>query len=65
MNRLPLPIFLPIVALIFVVIIGGGLGVSFIALNKTGLEEMGAIIIGLVLIVGVPAVAALLSFQKR
>ena len=65
MSRPPLPVLLPIAALLFIVIIGGGLGATFIFLNKTGLEEKGAIVIGLVLVVGVPAVASLLSLPKR
>ncbi len=65
MSRPPLPVLLPIAALLFIVIIGGGLGGSFILLNKTGLEEKGAIIVGLALVIGVPAVASLLALPKR
>ena len=65
MNRAPLPFILPLVAILFIVLLGGGLGVSFILLNRTGLEEWGSIIIGVALVLGVPAVAALLTLPKR
>ena len=65
MKRVPLPLILPLAAIIFVVIWGGGVGVSFIFLGKTGMEELGAIVGGMILVVGVPAVAALLTMPRR
>ena len=65
MNRAPLPLILPLISILFIVIFGGGLGVGFIFLSKTGLEELGAIIGGIILVVGVPAAAALLTMPKR
>ena len=58
MKLPPLPFILPLFAIIFIVIWGGGLGVAFILLDKTALEEWGAIIVGMALVVGVPTVAA-------
>ena len=65
MNRPPLPFSLPLAAILFVVFLGGGLGVIFILLGKTGLGEWGAVILGLCLVLGVPAIAALLAAPKR
>lgn len=55
---------LPILAILFVVVWGGGLGVIFIVLNETGAREFGAIGIGLGLVVFVPIIAGLLSRQR-
>ncbi len=65
MIRPPLPFILPLVAILFVVVWGGGLGASFIFLGKTGIEQWGAVIIGMALVLGVPTVAALLTLPKR
>ena len=65
MNSPPLPFILPLVAILFVVVWGGGLGASFIFLNKTAIGELGAIIIGLALVLGIPAVASLLTLPRR
>ena len=66
MNRPPLPFLLPLAAIMFVVIWGGGLGAIFIVLaRKTALEQWGAVIIGLALVVGVPFIASLLTLPKR
>ena len=65
MNRVPLPFILPLAAILFVVIYGGGLGVGFILLNETGLGEWGPMILGSILVVGVPLAAALLTLPKR
>ena len=64
-SRTHLPFILPLMAGLFIVIWGGGLGVSFIFLNKTALGEWAVIILGLVVLVGVPTVAALLTMPKR
>ncbi len=65
MRRPPLPLILPLLAVLFIVIVGGGLGVSFILLDKTGLEEWGSIIVGMALVIGVPIVGGLLTMPKR
>jgi hypothetical protein len=65
MNRLPLPFFLPLFAVLFVVLWGGGLGASFIFLNKTGVKEWGAVGLGLAVVVGIPAIGALLTMPRR
>lgn len=66
MNRLPLPFILPLAAIMFVVIWGGGLGAIFIILDKkTSLHQWGAVIIGLALVVMVPLIASLIARPKR
>ena len=41
MKRVPLPFLIPIVALLFVVLWGGGLGAIFIFVGKAGAEQWG------------------------
>ena len=53
----------PLLAVLTIVVYGGGLGVIFMLLNETALGEVGVIILGLVLLIGVPSAAALL--QRR
>ena len=65
MKRQLLPVLLPLMAVLFVVVWGGGLGVSFILLNKTSLGEWAVIILGMALVVGVPAIATLLSLPRQ
>ncbi len=65
MKRQLLPVMLPLMAVLFIVVWGGGLGVSFIVLNKTALEEKAVIILGMALVVGVPAIAALLAMPRQ
>ena len=59
MDRIPSSILLPLMAGIFVLIVGGGLGVVF-----TLAGENGTIIIGLAIVVLSPVVAGLLV-RKR
>ena len=65
MRYPPFPFMLPLAATIFIVIWGGGLGASFIFLGKTGIGEWGSIILGLVILLGVPAAAALITMPRR
>ena len=65
MNRPPLPFFLPLIAVLFVVIWGGGLGVIFIVLNESGMGIWGVIGLGLVLVIGVPGIASLLTLRRN
>jgi hypothetical protein len=49
----------PLLAVLFIVALGGGLGVLFMIINETAVGEWGVIALGLSLVVGVPTVAAL------
>jgi len=64
-RRPPFPVMLPLLAMLFVVVWGGGLGAIFIFLGKTDLGVWGAVIVGMALVVGVPSMAALLTLPKR
>ena len=55
---------LPIMAAFFIVIWGGALGVIFILLYKTPLGEWGAVILGMGLVIGIPAIAGLLARER-
>ena len=59
MQRTPLAMALPLLAALVVIVWGGGIGVIFIVLNETGAGVWGAIIIGMALVLGVPALAAM------
>lgn len=60
MNRLNMTALLfPFLAVVVIVAYAGGLGTVFILLNETEAGELGVIILGLALVVGVPVVAAL------
>ena len=58
-DQVLLALLIPAASVLIVAIIGGGLGFIFIGLYKAGAGEWGAIIIGLALVVLVPAGAFL------
>ena len=60
-DRMTLAMVIPLLAVLVIVIFAGGLGVIFMLLNSTGAEEWGVVALGSALVVGVPAVAALLE----
>ena len=64
MSGFRMSMLLPIIAVLFVVVWAGGLGVIFILLNETGAGEWGAIVIGLGVVVGVPAIAGFLTMSR-
>ena len=65
MKRPPLPFLLPIMAVLFVVLWGGGLGTIFILLAKSGAGKWGVVVLGLGIVVLVPALATLITLPKR
>ncbi len=60
-SPIPLLFLLPVLAALFVVVWGGGLGVLFMVVAETSLHEWAVVTIGILLVFGVPTVAALLS----
>lgn len=64
MKPTTMSMLLPIMAALFVVIWGGALGVIFILLYKTPLQEWGAAIVGMALVVGIPAIAGILAKDR-
>ena len=49
----------PLLAILIVVGFAGGLGVVFLLINEVVVEEWAVVILGVVLVVGVPTAAAL------
>ena len=60
-NNMKFAILFPILAIITIAAYGGGLGVVFMLINASEMEEVGVIILGSVIVVGVPVVAYLLE----
>ncbi len=54
-------VLFPLLAVLMVVAVAGGLGVAFTVIHETTHSEIGVLILGVSLVVGVPAVAALLQ----
>ena len=51
----------PLLAVLTIVVYAGGLGVLFMVLHETALKQWAVVILGMVLVIGVPGVAALLQ----
>jgi hypothetical protein len=63
-NKLDTMVVLfPVMSVLVIVLIAGGLGTIFSVIHETTHSEVGVIILGVSLVVGVPALAALA--QKR
>ena len=62
-ERMTMAMLFPLLAVLVIVIFAGGLGVIFIFLDSTALEQWAVVILGLALLIGVPTTAALL--QRR
>ena len=60
-TPIPLILLLRLLSVLFIVILGGGLGVIFMILYSTSLHEWGVIILGMAFVVGVPAIAAIIA----
>jgi hypothetical protein len=61
MNNLVLAILVPLLAIAVIAIFAGGLGVIFMVLEAKMHSETGVIVLGIVLLVGVPAGAYLVE----
>ena len=62
-ERMAMSLLFPALAVLVIVVFAGGLGVIFMVLDSTPLEEWAVVILGIALVVGVPVTAALL--QRR
>ena len=60
-DRFRFALLFPLLAVITIVVFGGGLGVVFMLLNETAMHEWGVVALGMALVVGVPTVAALVE----
>lgn len=63
--RVPLPFLLPLLAILFVVVWGGGVGLTFILLATTSAGVWGAVFVGMGIVVLVPSLAALITLPGR
>ena len=60
-HRMLMSMLFPLLAVIVIAGYAGGLGVVFILINETELEEVGVIILGMVILIAVPATAAIVQ----
>ena len=60
-QRMLLSILLPVLAIAVIVVFAGGLGVIFMLLEGAMQNEIGVIVLGLALLIGVPTAAYLLE----
>ena len=60
-HRMLMSMLFPLLAVIVIAGYAGGLGVVFILISETELEEVGAIILGMVILIAVPATAAVVQ----
>ncbi len=60
-HRMLMSMLFPLLAVIIIATYAGGLGVIFMLINETELEEVGVIILGLAILIAVPATAAVLQ----
>ena len=58
-ERLAMSVLFPILAALTVAVYGGGLGVIFILIYESALGAEGVIVLGMVILIGVPGAAAL------
>lgn len=55
----------PVLSVLVIVLVGGGLGAIFSVIYEMTHNEWGVIILGVALVVGVPAAAALLQMRME
>ena len=60
-HRMIMSLLFPLLAMIIIAIYAGGLGVIFMLVNETELEEWGVIVLGMVILIGVPTAAAIVQ----
>ena len=60
-ERIMMASLFPLLAVLTIATFAGGLGVIFMVLEASAAEEWGVIILGMALVVGVPAAAALIQ----
>ncbi len=61
MERMTLAMLIPLLAVVVIATFAGGLGIIFMLLESTELEEWGVVGLGAAIVVLVPAAAALLE----
>ena len=64
-ERIGMAGLFPLLAVLVIAAYAGGLGVIFMLLNETALEEWAVVILGVALVVGVPSAAAYLQSRAE
>jgi len=59
-ERMRFALLFPFLAVLTIAVYAGGLGVIFMVLYETALKQWAVVILGMLLVVGVPSLAALL-----
>ena len=62
-ERMTMATLFPLLAVLLIATYAGGLGVIFMVLESTALEQWAVVLLGMVLVIGVPTTAALLQRQ--
>jgi uncharacterized protein YybS (DUF2232 family) len=62
-ERVRFALLFLLLAVLTIAVYAGGLGVIFMVLHETALKQWAVVILGLVLVVGVPSAAALAQSQ--
>ena len=60
-QRMLMAVLIPVLSIIVIIVFAGSLGVLFIVIENTMQNEIGVIVLGSALVVGVPAVAYILE----
>ena len=60
-ERITMATLFPLLAVLLIATFAGGLGVIFMVLEASAAEEWGVIVLGMALVVGVPAAAAIIQ----
>ena len=60
-DNMKFAMLFPVLAVITIASFAGGLGVVFMLINASALEEVGVIVLGSAIVVGVPVVAYILE----
>ena len=58
-HRMLMSLLFPLLAVIVISAYAGGLGVIFILIHETGLKQWGVVLLGMVILIGVPSTAAI------
>ena len=60
-QRMLMAVLIPVLSIIVIIVFAGGLGVLFMVMENTMQNEIGVIVLGSALVVGVPTVAYILE----
>ena len=64
-DRMVMSLLFPLLAAVVIAVYAGGLGVIFMLIYDTSLHEIGVIILGMVILIAVPAAAAIVEHRME